>query len=79
MLVHTFGSMQSSLQSRLVEQKTIVLLFPPAPYTLTISLIVLVRLHQISQRDPDKKKHSKAQQQPVQERRDKKAVAELDG
>ena len=36
--------MQSSLQSRLVVQKTMIRLLPPAPYTLTISLIVLDRL-----------------------------------
>lgn len=40
----TFGSMQSSLQSRLVVQNTMIRLLPPAPYTLTMSLIVLDRL-----------------------------------
>lgn len=40
----TLGSMQSSLQSRLVVQKTMIRLLPPAPYTLTMSLIVLDRL-----------------------------------
>lgn len=40
----TLGSIVNSLQSRLVEQKTIVRLFPPAAYTLITSLMVLVRL-----------------------------------
>lgn len=40
----TLGSMQSSLQSRFVVQKTMIRLLPPAPYTLTMSLIVLDRL-----------------------------------
>lgn len=43
-VAHTLGSMHSSLQSRLVVQKTMIRLLPPAPYTLTMSLIVLDRL-----------------------------------